>query len=264
MMDKLLAMSSSDLSAIANAIRNGRLTAPFRPVGLQRILAVDSTAQVADELQSMIGRGFTAQHVAELLDAIVNDRLRRPALDDSISLVTTGPEAAGVTNRDTSVVVRDLFAHAESDVLVAGYAVYQGQKVFQALAERMNEVPALKVRMFLDIQRPQTDTSAVLEIVRRFAKRFVDQQWPAGSRRPEVFYDPRSLATDARERASLHAKCIVVDGMSVFVSSANFTAAAQHRNIELGLLTRSKALAEQITHHFGSLVNDGHLEQLSF
>jgi phosphatidylserine/phosphatidylglycerophosphate/cardiolipin synthase-like enzyme len=168
-----------------------------------------------------------------------------------------------VTNRDTSVVVRDLFAHAESDVLVAGYAVYQGQKVFQALAERMNDVPALKVRMFLDIQRPQTDTSATSEIVRRFAKRFVDQQWPPGGRRPVVFYDPRSLSADARERASLHAKCVVVDGMSVFVSSANFTEGAQHRNIELGLLTRSNALAEQIVHHFDCLVNDGHLDRLS-
>jgi hypothetical protein len=43
-----------------------------------------------------------------------------------IDLVTTGPEPGGITNRDTSVVVRELFAHAKESVLVVGYAVYQG------------------------------------------------------------------------------------------------------------------------------------------
>jgi hypothetical protein len=71
MTDKLLALSSSDLSAIANPIRSGRLNAPFRPVGLQRILTDASTAEAAGELQSLIDRGFAAQHVAELLEAIV-------------------------------------------------------------------------------------------------------------------------------------------------------------------------------------------------
>jgi len=70
------------------------------------------------------------------------------------------PEAPGVVNRDTSVVVRELFAGAEDSVLVAGYAVYQGQQVFRALADRMVQRPDLRVRMFLDVQRGPGDTSA--------------------------------------------------------------------------------------------------------
>ena len=70
-----------------------------------------------------------------------------------MDLVTTGPEARGVTGRDTSVVVRELFAHAERSVLVVGYAIYQGQQVFRALADRMQDLPQLQVRMFLDVQR---------------------------------------------------------------------------------------------------------------
>src|SRR5205823_14601491 len=102
--------------------------------------------------------------IATALELVFQDRQRRPRLEDAIDLVTSGPEARGVTNRDTRVVVRELFANAQLSVLIAGYAVYQGQKVFEALADRMLNNPSLAVRMFLDIQRGPGDTSAPSEL----------------------------------------------------------------------------------------------------
>src|SRR5262249_34291790 len=157
----------------------------------------------------------------------------------AIDLVTTGPEAPGIANRDTRVVVRELFAHAESAVLLAGYAVYQGKSVFEALADRMAIRPALRVRLFLDIQRGPGDTSLSSVVVHRFAERFRTTQWPQDRRLPEVYYDPRSLDLSHHERSSMHAKCVIVDGLHVFISSANFTEAAQNRNVEVGILVRS-------------------------
>jgi phosphatidylserine/phosphatidylglycerophosphate/cardiolipin synthase-like enzyme len=154
-----------------------------------------------------------------------------------------------------------LFAQAESSVLVAGYAVYQGQRVFQALADRMQQVPALRVRMFLDIQRPYGDTTMAALLVRRFAERFRTEQWPADRPLPDVYYDPRSLDVDMERRACLHAKCVVVDRQHAYVSSANFTEAAQERNIEVGVLVRSRRLAEQLTNHFEWLLAAGFLEE---
>lgn len=58
-------------------------------------------------------------------------------------------------------------------------------------------------------------------------------------RLPRVFYDPRALEMDSHKKACLHAKCIVVDRKEVFVSSANFTEAAQERYLEVGLLIHS-------------------------
>jgi phosphatidylserine/phosphatidylglycerophosphate/cardiolipin synthase-like enzyme len=46
-----------------------------------------------------------------------------------------------------------------------------------------------------------------------------------------------------------------VDGQSVFISSANFTEAAQERNIEVGLLVRSRSLADRIVVHSGTLLS---------
>jgi len=55
--------------------------------------------------------------------------------------------------KTTRVVVRDLFASSRESVLIAGYAVYQGREIFRALAERMEEIPELKVTIFLDVHR---------------------------------------------------------------------------------------------------------------
>jgi phosphatidylserine/phosphatidylglycerophosphate/cardiolipin synthase-like enzyme len=58
----------------------------------------------------------------------------------------------------------------------------------------------------------------------------------------------------------MHAKVIVVDSAKVFISSANFTEAAQERNIEVGLVIRSNVLADQISNYFQSMVMRGVLK----
>jgi phosphatidylserine/phosphatidylglycerophosphate/cardiolipin synthase-like enzyme len=260
MNDRLLQLADSDLREIASALRAKRLAPPFSAMSLGRLIAAPVAQEIAVDMQALADQGFTGPQLAAVLDMLVADRARRPRLEEILDLVTTGPEAPGITNRDTSVVVRELFANAQHSVLVAGYAVYQGRTVFRALADRMQDRPELKVRMFLDVQRGPGDTSLPSEVVKRFAERFKTRKWPEDRPLPHVFYDPRSLDLDAQKRACLHAKCVVVDGEAVFISSANFTEAAQERNIEIGLLVHSHWLADQLTSHFDTLLQAGYLK----
>jgi phosphatidylserine/phosphatidylglycerophosphate/cardiolipin synthase-like enzyme len=200
------------------------------------------------------------QHLALLAESVLRGRTRAPQQADVVDLVWTGPETLGVTNRDTGVVVRELFGSAEREVLVAGFAVYQGRSIFNRLAERMEERPGLRVRLFLEVQRHPTDTALPEELVRRFAERFRDQEWP-GARLPELYYDPRSLDQEAAKRSSLHAKCVVVDRRVALVTSANFTEAAQTRNIEVGALIQSEGFAMRLAEHFGALIDAGALRR---
>jgi phosphatidylserine/phosphatidylglycerophosphate/cardiolipin synthase-like enzyme len=202
------------------------------------------------------------QALTKLLELLAGGMAERPPMEDLIDLVTTGPGDSETGCRDTSVVVRDLFHNAKNSVVVVGYAVHQGQRVFQALADRMVEAPGLQVRMYLDIQREPGDTSAPSEIAKHFVDRFRNHQWPSGKPLPQVFYDPRSLKLEFQSRAALHAKCIVVDGRSLFVSSANFTEAAQQKNIEVGLLLESPILADRLLRFFDALIESGHLQQV--
>jgi len=250
-------LSNSDLQTVSAALRSGRLSSPYPLLQVARVVPAAIAAVVQAAFVELEAAGFSAQQIATVLLLVEADRLRGRTSELPIDLVTSGPEAPGIPNRDTSVVVRELFAHARQSVLVVGYAVHQGQQVFEALAKRMEALPNLDVRFFLNISRPEGDTTTGAILVARFKQRFTDRQWPPGYRLPQVYFDPRSVAEDRAIRSALHAKCIVVDSSQVFVSSANFTEAAQQRNIEVGLIIQSEWLARGITNHFHKLLENG-------
>jgi hypothetical protein len=197
------------------------VSAPYSELQVNRILSPKLGPVVTASLHGLSTLGFDEQQIATTLEMLLHDRSDGQQNEPPIDLVTSGPEAPGLANRDTAVVVRELFAHAKKSVLVVGYAVYQGRSVFEALAHRMEEISDLDVKLFLDIARPNRDTTSSEILVSRFAQRFRETQWPKNCRLPAVFYDPRSVAED--KRSSLHAKCVVVDAEQVFMSSANFT-----------------------------------------
>lgn len=256
-MKGLLGLSSADLGALKEALRSGRLPAPFLPALIERIVPGPVAADVSTALQGMVAAGTNHEGLITALELLAAARAQQPSIDELIELVTTGPEAGSVSNRDTQVVVQDLFRSAERSVLVAGYELYQTEPVFRTLAERMADQPGLDVKMFLNVRRPYGDTSIDAGILAAFGYRFRNEHWPTGRRLPEIYFDPRSLATDGKPKAVLHAKCVVVDGKTSFVSSANFTEAAQERNIEVGVLVRSQVLAERLMGFFAALVSTG-------
>ena len=167
-------------------------------------------------------------------------------------LVWSGPEVPGVHSRDTRRVYEELFTSARRSIWAVSYAYFDGPRVFDLLARRMEAVPELRVTLLLNIHRGQRDKSRAEDVVRRFTGQFWERDWP-GSVRPSVFYDPRSV--DPEVRGVLHAKAVVADGERVFVTSANFTAAALDDNIELGLLVRHRPLALSVVKHLQGLID---------
>ena len=160
---------------------------------------------------------------------------------------------------DTAAVMHTLFTHAEREVLLVSYAVYDGRRLFEPLARRMAERPGLAVTLCLDIARPYGNDEPAEAIVRRFALDFRSRHWPWATL-PDLWYDPRSLET-GEARASLHAKCVVVDRREALVTSANFTDAAQRRNIELGVAIRHRPTVERLSDYFTGLRHTGLLSR---
>ena len=133
--------------------------------------------------------------------------------------------------------------------------------MFRTLAERLDSDDSFEATLCIDVRRQPGDTTIDRDILRRFANEFVRNEWP-GSRLPRVYHDPRSLEPAGRTVSSMHAKCVIIDGAEVLVTSANFTEAAQERNIELGLLVDAQPVARRIEEHFMSLIQQGNLERL--
>ena len=251
MRDPLLSLAPTELYTLAASIRNGRITPPFSALNLQRFIGSGDGNAISKKLGDLAFLGMSAEAMAACLELVADSLASRPPLENFVDLVTTGPEVGGVANRSTEVVVCDLFRNAQRSVLVAGYAVYQGQRVFHSLAELMVQNSSLQVRMFLDIPRTQGDTSSVSIQKAKFVHHFKDSQWPAGMPFPIVYCCAQLL----EKAGSLHAKCIAIDDETVFVSSANFTEAGQQRNIEVGLLFQSRAINERLCRFFEALVD---------
>ena len=104
MIDTLVGLSERDLQEAANALRSGRLLPPYSTVALQRVVSREAAEPTARALDKLSEQGFTPAHIAITLEVLRADRASRPAFDDMLELVTTGPEIDGIANRDTSVV----------------------------------------------------------------------------------------------------------------------------------------------------------------
>lgn len=60
-----------------------------------------------------------------------------------------------------------------------------------------------------------------------------------------------------------HSKVVIVDSALAFVTSANFSDAAAHRNLEAGVLIRDPLFASKLRQRFASLTKSGALAQFS-
>jgi hypothetical protein len=165
----------------------------------------------------------------------------------------TSPQESRVRHRDTKVVVEDLFQRAKREILLSGFAIHNGKAIFGQLAKRMADNPGLRVRFFLNIPK------SILQLPKgpqKFVDEFSHWHWPKDHSLPEIYYDRRGLSKDPGGPVSLHAKCIVIDSEELFVSSANFTNAAQSRNIELGVLLKGSVYAAEVHKFFEDLIKD--------
>ena len=254
-------LPTAALRALAEALRADRLKPAVTATSLARVGLGHVSPEATSELRRLLDGGTPAPSIAWGLERLVAERDIQQAAHRA-ELVWTGPEIPGAGSRDTSVVVRELIESAERSVLIATYAIYQGAQVFKLLAERMAALPELSVRMFVNVARPAGSQATDDQLLRGFVERFVADDWPAGARLPEVFFDPRALSAAPGPKSVLHAKCIVVDDRRAFVSSANFTEAAQQRNIEAGVVLDDPAFACALRDQFESLVGAGLLSRV--
>ena len=102
-------LSDTDLQALIAALRSGRVESPFSAIQVSRVVPQTLSATIREALVALDTQGFTSQQVATVLELIASDRSGARITEPPIDLVTSGPEAPGITNRETAVVVRELF-----------------------------------------------------------------------------------------------------------------------------------------------------------
>ena len=242
----LIDVGLADLELLAQAFAKGS-AARLDAASLQK-LGVGHLAAAFESFAAM-----AAPEAGLLLEAVLAERRLKPV--PRLELVWTGKEAGLRPSRDTAVVVRELFARAEKSVVIGGFRFDHGEEIlaplYQAMAERGAEV-----KIFVDIERakPGQDPDKVASVA---IERFYAVNWPFGLPRPELFFDPETVAPGAQ--TSLHAKCLVVDRRWALVSSANFTERGLTRNLEAGVLIEDTTFARRLSEQWLVLVDSGQM-----
>lgn len=244
------------LRGLAASLESGLLSAGVTQVGTAQAAGTDAAA-VTEVLRGLAAAGMSPRQMAIVVRGIAEAHEHVPKPSSLFDLVLSGPDLPGVPMADTAAVVHTMITQASSEVWLVGYAVYNGRKLFEPLAQRMAEVPSMTVKFCLDIARQHNDATPSADIVNRFARDFRSRHWP-WNRLPELYYDPRSLET-GEARASLHAKCVIVDRERALLTSANFTDAAQRKNIELGVAITHRPTIERLANYFAGLCDEGQL-----
>jgi len=255
----LRALGRSALAGLAEALAADRLGTPITRAALAPHVPEQHLDAIWAALNELERDGMAARHIARTVHLLAEERDAGQRMSDRVQLVWSPPDLDAVDARDTSVVVQELFRQARSSVLISTFALDEKKRaeaLFGELAARMDAEPKLAVRVFANIHRKHQDTTPATSLVREFATRIRDQIWP-GNRLPDLFYDPRSLETERQKRAVLHAKAVVVDGRWTLLTSANFTEAAQERNIEAGVVIDDPRLAMRVGRQFDLFVERG-------
>jgi phosphatidylserine/phosphatidylglycerophosphate/cardiolipin synthase-like enzyme len=249
MADSFKGASAGTLRRLSGGLRSGHITATSSAFAIRNASACAD--DVAREVLQLLADGMEPRHLALLVDAVAEcEEVRQTHVH--AELVWTGPETSAAQSRDTAVVLAGLFAEAQEEALVSTFVVYQAGVVFRPLADAMVANERLRARVFLHVGRTGRDTTADDELLRQFSQR-LRSEWP-NVRHPEIYYDPRGLSPDAMTHATWHAKCVVLDRSTAFVTSANFTERAQTKNVEAGVLIRSQRFAGQLAAQFDALV----------
>jgi phosphatidylserine/phosphatidylglycerophosphate/cardiolipin synthase-like enzyme len=249
-------LEAKNLAEIAQMLAAGTLTLDQPAFILQRrSFAPAAVLAATGWLRSLHQDGWTTAQAARFVGALAVERRRVEHARDDIELVWTGPDAHSSENRDSARVLEEMFVAATGSVLMCGYNIQPGPH-FDALARAIKDHPKLRVRWFTHVFTDHQPSFA--DALRAHDAGLRAVFGPNLRARIDFFRPSNALVMEAMARRfSVHAKCVVVDGRRLLVTSANFSTAAQERNIEVGLTLDDARLAAQLRDLFNALVSRG-------
>ncbi|GGI86810.1 DISARM system phospholipase D-like protein DrmC [Pseudarthrobacter scleromae] len=225
------ALSASQATSIAASLEiDGRLdrAASFLPDSSR------ATVELLGQALSVLGDSAL---LASVLRGYATAARRAPAPPRA---VWSGPSFPGDGDHTTAAVAH-LIDEAKEDVLASTYSASIGSPFVEALWRAIAR--GVSVTLVLEKSKME-DTATKLQATLEGA-RFLQYVPPAG------------------RYGVQHSKVVIVDSTLALVTSANFSNAAAHGNLEAGVLIRDPLFASKLRQRFASLQKSGSLEHFS-
>lgn len=164
--------------------------------------------------------------------------------NQSTELVWTGPDANLFPVRRSEQVLLDLINSAQDTLFIVSFVLVNIPNVEVAINAAVKR--GVNVRMLLESEDKEGSNGFIDTINRLYVnipnlKLYI---WPRENREsPQGGF------------ARVHAKCAVADRRVAFITSANLTAAALDRNIEMGVNIEGGSIPENIFSQLSSMIN---------
>ena len=201
--------------------------------------------------RSAVGHLFDAWEVdsmpgGELAGALAGARQTAVMLreEQGIDIVWTGPAHGTLPVRSTREVLIELVRAADVSLVLLSFAAYKNDMILTELAGALNRGVAVWI-----ITESETDAPTAFASL---AGKVHVYTWPL-ELRPDV----------GKKVAVLHAKGVIADDQRAFITSANLTAAALDKNIELGLLVTGGDVPRDLSLQIRELIRSGTLSRIS-
>jgi len=258
-MNPLVELSSSQLESLRAAFQNGALKYGANVEGFRHQAL---TAEQAQHLEKYLReRDLSPAASIAILEAILQTRAGSSNLALAQTLVVTGPVVENSPILKTGSRFIEVVQHAKHELMLATFALYQGDQILSPIHEAMMKNPDLDVTLILNVSRKYGDTTLTEEVVEAYKRDFLAKHWP-WEIRPKVYHFPASLHLKASERASMHCKFVLADEERCFITSANFTEAAQTKNIEVGVELTGSYEPRALSSYFKALIQAKALARL--
>lgn len=164
--------------------------------------------------------------------------------NQSSELVWTGPDANLFPVRRSEQVLLDLINSAQDTLFIVSFVLVNIPNVEKAIDTAVKR--GVNVRILLESEDKEGSNGFIDTINRLYVnipnlKLYI---WPRENREsPQGGF------------ARVHAKCAVADRRLAFITSANLTAAALDRNIEMGVNIEGGSIPENIFSQLSSMIN---------
>lgn len=169
---------------------------------------------------------------------------QRTADEENVELVWTGPDSTAIRAKPTSHVVTDVINAARHHLLLVSFATRRVERIHTALHAAADR---------------GVDISLVVETPDAAGDQYAQHgQDPFGDI-PATRYtwNPDLRPRNGDRVAVLHAKLVIADDTTAFVTSANLTGRALDDNIEAGVLITGGPIPKNLRDHFRDLTYQG-------
>ena len=230
-----------DLVALERSLRTAKGVDLFAPIERSGLLESPDVAQILPIME-----GADVTHAISVLRLCLQAlRIQFGELSPQLirtELVATLPSDLPGIARTTKAVVREMLQSCAREAILLGYELSDEDTV-----EFLGRAASAGASITMICDRVRGSAQRVLG------------GWPQGVPSPRVFHD-RSRAGAARY-SSMHAKCLLVDGTDLLITSANFTFHGLQGNVEIGVRLSGPPAAEA-RKIFSYLIERGVVEEV--